>query len=100
MVVVTFMHRLGRGDACTNAKYELGKHKATLELVKEKFGNDLAGHYQEKCTNMVDGAQPRQTSLATKAKQEEMVRRGYFMGGNVSFGYRTEPAIHSDIVNV
>ena len=100
VVVVTFMHRLGRGDAFVNARYELAKHKVTIELVKEKFGNDLAGYYQEKCTNMVDGAQPRQTSLATKAKQEEMVRRGYFMGGNVPFGYRTERAIHSDLVNV
>ncbi len=55
MVVVTFRHRLGRGDAYTNARYELGKHKVSVDLVKEAFGADLAGYYQEKCTNIVDG---------------------------------------------
>ena len=100
VVAITFMHRLGRGDSFVNARYELGEQKVTVELVKESFSDDLTGYFQEKFTNLSDGAQHRQTSLATKAKQEEMVIRGYFMGGYIPFGYRTEYAFHSDIVNV
>src|SRR4051812_24734766 len=43
-VVVTYMSRLGRGDACTVAEWNLKDASVRVEMVKEKFTDDLSGH--------------------------------------------------------
>jgi len=44
VVCVTYMSRLGRGNAFVIAEYELGKHGVRVEMVREKFTDDLAGY--------------------------------------------------------
>ena len=89
-ICVTYMSRLGRGDAFTIAQYELGKHGVQVELVKEKFTDDLAGYMGKTMTTMMDGVYPKMVSQWTKTKMAVMVQKGYHCGGITPFGYRTE----------
>jgi site-specific DNA recombinase len=89
-VCVTYMSRLGRGNAYVIAEYELSKLNVSVEMVKEKFTDDLAGYMGKTMTTMMDGVYPKMVSGWTKTKMERMVKEGYFCGGNIPFGYKTE----------
>ena len=89
-VLVTYMSRIGRGDAYTIAEYELNKCGVKVEMVKEAFTQDLSGHINKKMTNMMDGIYPVMVSGWTKTKQQEMVANGFFCGSQPAFGYQTE----------
>ncbi|MGI4788810.1 MAG: recombinase family protein [Janthinobacterium lividum] len=88
-VCVTYMSRLGRGNAFTIGEHELRKCGVGVELVQEKFTDDLAGYITKQTTVMMDGLYPRMVSQWTRTKQQEMVARGYFTGGLHPFGYMT-----------
>ncbi len=90
VVVVTYMSRLGRGNAFTIAEYELDKVGVRVEMVREQFSNDLAGYIGKNTTIMMDGLYPRMVSQWTKTKLEAMVAKGYRCGGTLPFGYTTE----------
>lgn len=90
VVLVTYMSRLGRGDAYVIAEYELNKCKIKVEMVKEAFTNDISGHISKKMTNVMDGIYPVMVSGWTKTKQQEMVAQGYFCGSQPAFGYQTQ----------
>jgi DNA invertase Pin-like site-specific DNA recombinase len=89
VVCVTYMSRLGRGNAFIIAEYELGKHGVRVEMVREKFTDDLAGYMGKTMTTMMDGVYPKMVSQWTKAKMQIMVERGYHCGGHTPFGYRS-----------
>ena len=89
-VVVTYMSRLGRGRAFANAEYELEKHGVTVEMVKEQFGDDMAGFINKEMTQFVDGMYVQQVRQWTKTKMEAMVKAGYVCGGTVPFGLDKE----------
>jgi len=89
-VCVTYMSRLGRGNAYVIAEYELSKYNVQVEMVKEKFTDDLAGYMGKTMTTMMDGVYPKMVSQWTKAKMEKMVERGYHCGGMTPFGYKKE----------
>ncbi|MDR3707478.1 MAG: recombinase family protein [Capsulimonadaceae bacterium] len=88
-VCVTYMSRLGRGNAYVIAEYELQKRHVDVEMVKEKFSDDLAGYMGKTMTTMMDGVYPKMVSQWTRTKMERMVQMGYFCGGNIPFGYKT-----------
>ena len=90
VVVVTYMSRLARGEAYHVAEYLLKQEKVGVEHVREKFTADLGGHMGKQMTIMMDGMYPKMVSGWTKTKQEQMVAHGYFTGGLVPFGYKTQ----------
>jgi site-specific DNA recombinase len=94
-VVVTYMSRLGRGNAFVNAEYELGKCGVRVEMAKENFTEDMAGHVNKQMTNLMDGMYPKMVSGWTKTKQQAMVKAGYFAGGVPMFGYQKEVVTHA-----
>jgi len=89
-VCVTYMSRLGRGEMYTIAQYELSKRHIFVEMVKEKFADDLAGYMTKTMTTMMDGFYPKMVGQWTRTKMERMVERGYHCGGITPFGYKTE----------
>lgn len=89
-VCVSYMSRLGRGRAYTIAEYELEKAGVAVELVREQFTDDMAGYLNKNMTVLMDGLYARQVSQWTRTKQQQMVEHGYFTGGQVPFGYRSE----------
>lgn len=91
-VCITYMSRLGRGNAYVIAEYELKKSGVRVEIVREKFSDDIAGYVNKHMTNLMDGMYPKMVSNWTKTKQKRMVAKGYYCGGYVPFGYRTEVA--------
>ena len=91
VVVVTYMRRLARGEAYHVAEFLLKQEKVGIELVREKFTPDLAGHINKQMTVLMDGMYPKVVSQWTKKKQEQMVKHGYFTGGLVPFGYIAQP---------
>ena len=90
VVVVTYMSRLGRGRQFDIAEDQLSEAGATVELVQEHFTEDMAGYVNKRVTNLMDEMYPRQVSVWTKTKQVGMVAAGYFTGGYVPYGYRSE----------
>ena len=86
-VAITFMSRLGRGKAFTIAEYELQLVRVQVLTVKETFADDFNGQMAKGVKIFTEGLYPQFISQATKAKQEEMVRKGYHTGGVVPFGY-------------
>ncbi len=86
-VAITFMSRLGRGKAFTIAEYELQQVRVQVLTVKETFADDFNGQMAKGVKIFTEGLYPQFISQATKAKQEEMVRKGYHTGGVVPFGY-------------
>lgn len=91
-VIVTYMSRLGRGDAFVVARYLLSESGTGVEMVQEKFTQDLAGRMQQRTQIFLDGLYAEQVSHWTRTKQAAMVAAGYWTGGRPRFGYRTEPA--------
>ncbi len=68
-VIVSYMSRLGRGDAYTVAEYLLKQHKVKVEMVQEKFTPDLAGRMQKRTKIFLDGMYADQVSEWTRTKQ-------------------------------
>ena len=93
------MSRLGRGDAFTVAEWNLRDEGIAVEMVKEKFTDDLAGYIGKHMTRFMDGMYPQMVSQWTKTKQEEMVEHGYFCGGIVPFGYVSETVANAAFVS-
>ena len=91
VVVITYMTRLGRGEAYTHAEWLLKEENVTVEMVKEKFSNDMAGRMLKRATLMADATYTDSVSDWTKSKQEKMVATGYHTGGCPAYGYITEP---------
>lgn len=92
-VVCTYMSRLARGEAYHVAEFLLHDNGVCVELVQEQFTPDLAGHVNKQMTILMDGMYPKMVSQWTKTKMQQMVEQGYFCGGTIPFGYRTEPVI-------
>src|SRR5579862_4385135 len=89
-VVVTYMSRLARGEAYHVAEFLLKQEGVSIELVREKFTADLAGHIGKQMTILMDGMYPKMVSQWTRAKQEQMVAQGYICGPMTAFGYLRE----------
>src|SRR5579871_1308543 len=89
-VCVTYMSRLARGEAYHIAEYLLSEMGVEIELVRERFTEDLAGHVNKQMTILMDGMYPKMVSQWTRTKVEEMVKRGYWCGQMPSMGYRKE----------
>ncbi len=92
VVIVTYMSRLGRGDAFVNTEYELQKCGVEVKMVKEHFTDDMSGHVNKKLTQMFDEMYVHQVRGWTMTKMEAMVKAGFFTGGSVPFGMRKEIA--------
>lgn len=90
-VVVTYMSRLGRGDAYTVAEWLLRQHRIRVELVQEQFTPDLAGRMHKRTKVFVDGLYADQVSEWTRTKQAQMVKAGYYCGGIRPYGCASEP---------
>jgi len=84
------MSRLARGEAYHVAEYLLKECGVRVELVREKFTPDLAGHVNKQMTILMDGMYPKMVSQWTKTKMQQMVERGYWCGVLPSLGYRKE----------
>lgn len=90
VVVVTFMSRLGRGDAYTIIEQMLTKCGVRVEMVRESFGEGVGGYVARKVTNLMDGMYPVMVGGWVRTKQAAMVAQGYWPGGRPPFGCRTE----------
>jgi len=88
-VCVTYMSRMGRGNAFTIAEYELNKCGVSVEMVQEKFTDDLAGYITKQTTVMMDGLYPKMVSGWTRTKQAAMVEKGFYTGGVVPYGLQS-----------
>lgn len=99
VVVVTYMSRLGRGDAGTVAEYLLREAGVRVEYVKESFTADTAGFVNKTMTRFVDAMYVENVRQWTRTKMEQMVKRGYFCGGTVPFGYRAVPIPEAGVAN-
>lgn len=97
VVCVTYMSRLGRGNAFIIAEYELQKAGVRVEMVREKFDDDMMGYVTKTMTNLMDGMYPKMVRQWTITKMEEMFRQGYYVGGGIPFGYKSVPATDSPI---
>ncbi len=89
-VCVTYMSRLARGEAYHIAEYLLSERGVQIELVREHFTEDLAGHVNKQMTIMMDGMYPKMVSQWTRTKMEQMVERGYWCGQMPALGYTKE----------
>lgn len=100
VVVVTYMSRLGRGDSFVIAQWELQKCGVRVEMVKEKFTDDLAGYMGRSVTNMMDGLYAQMVRQWTRTKQESMVQQGYYTGGVPPYGYvsQTVPGMSDTVL--
>ena len=67
-VIVTYMSRLGRGNAFTIAEHELQKCGVRLVMVKENFTDDLAGYMGKSMTILMDGIYPKMVSQWVRTK--------------------------------
>lgn len=85
---VTYMSRLARGEAYHIAEYLLHERGVEIELVREHFTPDLAGHVSKQMTILMDGMYPKMVSQWTRTKMEQMVARGYCCGHMPAIGYR------------
>ena len=63
------MSRLARGEGYHVAEYLLKEAGVKVDLVREKFTADLAGHVNKQMTILMDGMSPKVVSQWTKAKQ-------------------------------
>ena len=89
-VCVTYMSRLARGEAYHIAEYLLKERSVEIELVRERFTPDLAGHVNKQMTILMDGMYPKMVSQWTRTKMEQMVAKGYCCGQIPAMGYRKE----------
>lgn len=89
-VCVTYMSRLARGEVYHIAEYLLKENDVRVELVRENFTPDLAGHVNKQMTILMDGMYPKMVSQWTRTKMEQMVANAYWCGNLPSLGYRME----------
>lgn len=89
-VCATYMSRIARGEAYHIAEYLLSESDVKIELIREHFTCDLAGHVNKQMTILMDGMYPKMVSQWTRTKMEQMVARGYCCGGVKPYGYRAE----------
>ncbi len=92
-VCCTYMSHLARGEVYHIAEYLLGERTVSIELVREKFTPDLAGHVNKQMTILMDGMYPKMVSQWTRTKMEQMVEKGYFCGGTVPYGLTPLPVL-------
>ncbi len=90
-VCVTYMSRLGRGDAATIAEYLLKEAGVSVASVHEQYADDEAGFVSKSVDRLVDGMYVVQVRKHTKTKMREMFDRG-LVCGHVPFGYAKEAA--------
>lgn len=86
-VCVTYMSRLGRGDAFVIAEHELRKAGVGIELVRESFADDLGGYLGKRMTILMDGVYPKQVSIWTRTALQSRAEKGYRVGGVIPYGY-------------
>lgn len=89
VVDITFLSRLGRGNAYTAAEYILQENGVRVETHKEKFTNDRAGYVNKSMTQFVDGMYAQNVRDWTQAKMDTMFDRGYVTGHH-AFGYQKQ----------
>jgi DNA invertase Pin-like site-specific DNA recombinase len=93
VVVVTYLSRLGRGEAGTAAEWNLREeHGVTVEYIKENFTDDAQGRLNKAATRFMDGMYVENIRSLTMTKMEQMMMDGYVVG-HVPFGYGTESAM-------
>jgi len=90
-VCVTYMSRLGRGDAATIAEYLLKEAGVSVACVHEQYADDEAGYVSKSVNRLVDGMYVVQVRKHTTTKMREMFDRG-LVCGHVPFGYAKEAA--------
>ncbi len=89
-VSISYMSRLGRGNAFVIAEHELSKLGVRVVMARETYDDSLAGYITKSTTTMMDGLYPRMVSQWTKTKQQSMVKQGFHTGGITPFAYLTE----------
>ena len=94
-VCVTYLSRIGRGDAATVAEYLLQEAGAAVVCVHEQYADDEAGFVGKSVSKLVDGMYVHQVRKHTAAKMREMFDRG-FVCGHVPFGYAKEKTAEED----
>jgi len=75
-VCVTYMSRLGRGDAAIIAEYLLKEAGVSVVFVHEQYADDEAGFVSKSVDRLVDGMYVVQVRKHTKTKMREMFDRG------------------------
>jgi hypothetical protein len=100
VLVISYMSRLARGNAYHVAEYLLGQENVRIEMVKETFTPDMAGRIQKDITIFGDGLYIQKVSEWTRAKQSEMMSKGYICGGHRIFGFehRTAPGMTDTVM--
>ncbi len=88
-VCITYMSRLGRGDAVTIAEYLLQEAGVEVVSVHEQYADDEASYVKKVVDRMVDGMYIMQVRKHTTSKMQEMFAQG-FVCGHVPFGYAKE----------
>lgn len=86
-VCVTYMSRLGRGDAFTIARHELERRGVSVTLSCETFADDISGYAAQTMTKLMDGMYPVMVRGWTETKMLRMLEQGYRVCGAVPFGY-------------
>ncbi|MES2463630.1 MAG: recombinase family protein, partial [Armatimonadota bacterium] len=92
VLVISYMSRLARGSVYHAAEYLLHQEGVRVVMVKENFGSDTAGRILKDITILGDGLYIQKVSEHTKAKQSEMMEKGYICGGHRLFGFNHEIA--------
>ena len=89
IVDITFLSRLGRGDAGTVAEWRLKELGVQVVTHKEKFTDDRAGFVNKTMTRFVDGMYVENVREWTKTKMDAMFDDGYVTGHH-AFGYEKQ----------
>lgn len=90
VVVVTRMDRLGRGQVFVEARRDLHRAGVQVETALERFGAGIAGYMEEQVRLLVGGMYAPMIAEHTRAKMQDMARRGLWLGGRVPVGLRIE----------
>jgi site-specific DNA recombinase len=89
-VLITYMNRLGRGDAFPLARQALKDEGVELETVCETFASDIGGYAGEMMTRVMDGMYPVMVKEWTATKMRQMMKEGYACSA-APFGYILVP---------
>jgi DNA invertase Pin-like site-specific DNA recombinase len=90
VVLTVTMDRLGRGLPSAFITRELEKLGVHVRYVHQDFtGDDAATKIRQDVQRLVDGMIPALSRDATLARMSEYFRAGYYVGGQVPFGYET-----------
>lgn len=94
VVLVTTMDRLGRGAPFIVIEHLLKESGATVKMVHQDFerAGDEVGSYIQKAVQIVlDGLMPVDARSKTLQRMRVHFHDGYFVGGQLPFGYRSIP---------